>query len=100
MPRPSNLSKPQQKKLRALAHELSPLVTIGKDGISEGVLLATREALDDHELIKVKVLEGSAMNRKLVGPNLAEQLDVHHIATIGRIVVLYSRHPTEPRIPI
>lgn len=100
MPRPATLTKAQQKKLKALAHDLSPLVMIGREGATDGVISATKTALEDHELIKVRVLESSALDRKALGPELASRVDAHHIVTIGRMVVLYTRHPTHPQIPI
>ncbi len=100
MPKPATLTKTQQKKLKALAHDLSPLVMIGREGVSDGVIAAAKVALEDHELIKVRVLESSALDRKGVGDELAQRLDAHHVATIGRMVILYSRHPTHPTIPI
>jgi RNA-binding protein len=45
----------QRKYLRGVAHSYKPLVQIGKEGLSEGVLGAIDDALEAHELIKVKI---------------------------------------------
>ena len=44
----------QKKYLRGLAHGLKPVVQIGKEGITEGVIRAVDEGLFRHELIKIK----------------------------------------------
>ena len=44
----------QKKHLRGLAHGLKPIVQIGKEGITEGVIRAVDEGLLQHELIKIK----------------------------------------------
>lgn len=48
------------------------MVQIGKDGITDGLVAATKEALLAHELIKVKVLTEAPIDRKLAGPELAK----------------------------
>lgn len=88
------------KKLRGFAHDLTPTVIIGREGLSSGIVGAVRAAIDDHELIKVRVLENSGLDRKEVGAKLAREADVHHVVTIGRMIVLYSRHPEHPTVPI
>ncbi len=49
------LNGKQRRKLRALGHHLQPVVMVGQDGASEGVVAATARALLDHELVKVKL---------------------------------------------
>ncbi len=49
------LTPKQRSFLRSKAHHLDPVVMIGKEGVSEAVLKATDKALEDHELIKMKV---------------------------------------------
>ncbi len=43
-----------RKYLRGLAHNLKPVVHIGKAGLAPSVLTAIDEALDHHELIKIR----------------------------------------------
>ena len=44
----------QKKHLKGLAHSLKPVVQIGKEGVTEGVIRAVDEGLFQHELIKIK----------------------------------------------
>jgi len=48
------LSNKQIKQYRTIGHHLSPIVTI-VSGLSDNINSEINRALDDHELIKVKV---------------------------------------------
>ena len=49
------LSTALKKQYRTIGHNLNPIVTIAGNGLSEPVLAELDRALDDHELIKVKL---------------------------------------------
>ena len=49
------LSSAQKKDLKRIGHHLKPIVIISEQGISEGVLAELDRALNDHELIKIRV---------------------------------------------
>jgi RNA-binding protein len=84
--------------LRGLGHHLDPIVQIGKDGITAGVVEATRAALLAHELVKVKVLAEAPIERKQAGEALAAEAGAALAQTLGRTVLLYKRHPNKPKI--
>jgi RNA-binding protein len=92
------LSGKATRYLRGLGHHLEPIVQIGKEGITEGVVAATRTALLAHELVKVKVLPESPVDRKLAGEELAERAGAALAQTLGRTLLLYKRHPHKPKI--
>ena len=58
-----NLSTKQKQHLKGLAHPLKPVVLLGSNGLTEGVLAEIEQALEHHELIKVKSYR--ARNRRL-----------------------------------
>ena len=47
-----NLSTKQKQHLKGLAHPLKPVVMLGNNGLTEGVLAEIEQALGHHELIK------------------------------------------------
>lgn len=94
----TTLNSKQRKTLRGLAHHLEPSVQIGKDGITDGVLGAAERALLDHELIKVKVLEAAPLSRSEAGEALSTKLKAQLVGEIGRIAILYKRHPKKPKL--
>src|SRR5690625_7634577 len=49
------LSTERKKQLRTIGHKLNPIVTIADRGLTDSVLAELNRALDDHELIKVKL---------------------------------------------
>lgn len=98
--RPAEITSRQRRQLRALAHHLEPVVQVGTRGITDELVGAVDAALEDHELVKVRVSENAPIDRKEVGPALAERTESHDVGCIGRIVILYRRHPTEPRVPL
>ena len=49
------LTNKQKQYLKGLAHSLKPVVQLGGNGLTEGVLAEIDNALSHHELIKVKV---------------------------------------------
>ena len=93
------LTGKQARYLRGLAHHLKPVVLVGDSGVTAQVVEATREALEHHELIKVKV--NSANGRDDVA-EAAERLVVATGAVlaqvIGKTVVLYKAREKEPEI--
>ena len=95
-----SLSGKAARHLRALGHDLSPVVSIGKDGITDGVVEATRAALLTHELIKVRVQTEAPMDRKEAASDLAVKTSSSLAQVLGRTFLLYKRHPKKPKIEL
>lgn len=84
----------QAKHLRALAHHLKPVVLVGQKGIRPSLLGSIQEALDAHELIKIKFLDFK--DRRLKAECLAEierRTDCCRAGLIGHTAILYRPHP-------
>jgi RNA-binding protein len=94
------LTGKQRRHLRALAHDLKPLVQVGKDGIDEGVVQAIDRALADHELIKVKVADVAGLDRHEAAESLAAQTHSEVAQVLGHTVVLYRPDPEDPQIKL
>jgi RNA-binding protein len=95
-----SLTGKQRRFLRAEAHGLEPVVMVGKEGLSDTVVSATRAALLAHELIKVRVLDNAPMERQDVADALPELVSGQLAGLIGRILILYKRHPQKPQIKL
>ena len=94
------LSGKQRRHLRALAHDLRPIVQVGKGGIDDGLIAAVDQALEDHELIKVKVGEAAGLDRHDVAGDLAAKTKSEVAQVLGNIVLLYRAHPEHPEIEL
>jgi RNA-binding protein len=94
------LSGKANRYLRSLGHSLDPVVQIGKEGVSDGLVAATARALLDHELIKVRVLGEAPDDRHDSLAALAKRTGSELVQVIGRTGLLYRRHPEKPRIQL
>ena len=96
------LSARARAHLKSLAHGLAPLVQVGGDGLTPAVARAASIALEDHELIKVKLGQAFEGEREAAALDLAGQTSAQVVQVIGRVVVLYRRRskddPKRPRI--
>jgi len=89
---PARLTGTQRKYLRGLAHSLAPVVHVGKGGVNDAVVAATRRALDDHELIKVKIA-ALRDDRERMAAEIERGCDAQLAGTIGTIAILYRANP-------
>ncbi len=85
------MTSAQRKQLRALAHHLDPVVMIGKQGLTDAVTAATEQALDAHELIKVRFQEHKD-EKGAITEQLAEATGSECAGIIGHIAILYRQH--------
>lgn len=86
-----SLSSEQRRQFRALAHDLKPVVIVGDKGLSDGLKAELERALDDHELIKVKIASPDREDRRLIADALCEETGAELVQTIGKIAVLLRR---------
>lgn len=85
------LSKKQKQFLKGLAHPLKPVVLLGQNSLTEGVLAEIDNALNYHELIKVKVATEDREMKQLIIDAIVRETETQAIAKIGHIVVLYRQ---------
>ena len=83
------LTGKQNRYLRGLGHGLQPYVMIGKQHLSEEVVRAADEALEKHELIKVRIQEGCLEDRKAVAAGLAAETGSAVVQILGNTFLLY-----------
>lgn len=83
------LSTKQKQFLKGLAHHLSPVVMLGGNGLTEGVLAEIDNALNHHELIKVKIAGSDRETKQLIIDAIVRETQSSNIQTIGHILVLY-----------
>ncbi|MCC7123112.1 MAG: ribosome assembly RNA-binding protein YhbY [Gammaproteobacteria bacterium] len=88
------MSPAAKRELKARAHALKPVVLVGQRGVTPALLASVDEALNAHELIKVRLAAGERTERVLEADRMASALDADVVASIGRVVVLYRPRPT------
>lgn len=93
------LSTKQKQFLKALAHHLNPVVMLGNNGLTEGVLAEIDQSLERHELIKVKISGADRETKQLIIDAIVRETKACAVQTIGHILVLY-RPAQEPQIQL
>ncbi len=86
----------QKKKLKALAHDLRPVIQVGKKGLTDELISAADRALLDHELIKMKFVGFKEEKRDIIGA-VSESTGSAVVGIIGHVAVLYRPHPDEEK---
>lgn len=80
------------RKLRAMAHNLNPVVMIGQAGLTAAVLAEIEGALNAHELIKVKI-RAEKEERLQISQQICKDSGAELIQNIGQIAVIYRKNP-------
>ena len=83
----------QAKYLRGLAHKLKPVVFIGQKGLTPTVIQSTEEALNRHELIKIKVRVDKGAEAEAIGEDLARRVPCHLVKRIGKVLIVFAPSP-------
>ena len=84
----SELTGADRRHLRGLAHALKPVVRVGDAGLTERVVAAVETALDDHELIKVKIA-ADRDERREIADAMAERTGGDLAGMVGQVAILY-----------
>lgn len=82
----------QRKKLKALAHDLHPVIQVGKKGLTEELFSATDKALLDHELIKIKFVGFKEEKHEIID-DLSEKTKCIVVAVIGHTAIFFRPNP-------
>jgi RNA-binding protein len=95
-----NLTGKQKRFLRGLGNQLKATIFIGREGISNGVITSIEQTLAANELVKIKLLEGFAGDRHAAAEELAAKTNAELVQVLGKTVLLYRRHISEPKISL
>jgi RNA-binding protein len=76
-----------RKTYRAIGHKLHPVVTVKE--LSDGVCKELQRALDDHELIKIKVLAADRDEKKELIEALCQRLGAELIQVAGHVALIF-----------
>jgi len=93
------LTGKQKNYLRGVAHNLNPVVMIGGKGLTEAVLNEIELALDQHELIKIKLPSNGKAEKVALLAQITGQSESEPVQLIGRVGVIY-RAGKEPKMAL
>ena len=83
------LTPRQRAALKARAHALEPVVTVGQAGASAAVLAEVERALTAHGLIKVKLAGADRESRDTLATILCDRTGAEAVQQVGRVLVLW-----------
>ena len=88
------ISNQQKKHFRAIGHNLRPVVTISHKGLTDNLGHEIDRALNDHELIKIKINTPKREVRKEITIQICQQHNAECIQSIGYIALVYRPSKT------
>jgi RNA-binding protein len=90
------LTNKQKQYLKGLAHPLKPIIQLGGNGLTEGVIAEIENALAHHELIKVKVPSDDRDEKALIMDAIVGETKSTKVQSIGHVLVIYkpSKEPS------
>ena len=83
------MTSKQRAFLRGAAMNMAPLASIGKAGVTDGVIAEIDNLLENRELVKVSLLKNSDLDVKEVGNYVAKALRATLVQTVGSKLTLY-----------
>ena len=100
VPQQMPLTSSQKRYLRGLAHTLKPVIMVGNKGVSDALLAEFSIALDDHELIKVKLAGDDREERAAQIGKLGEAGHAELVQTIGKVACFYRRNADKAKLAL
>ncbi len=95
-----DLTNPQKRHLKALAHPRKPVVIVGDSGITPAIIREIALALDHHELIKIRVNADDREAREIMILDLCKETGATLVQRVGHIATLFRRNHDAPRIEL
>ena len=84
-----DLTSAYKQQLKAIGHKLKAIITVADKGLSENIEKEIERALEDHELIKIRVVIDDRKLRRELADSIATQHKAQIVQSIGNIVLLF-----------
>lgn len=90
----------QRAYLRSLAANTDTYFQVGKGGVSGTMTASISDALEAHELVKIKMLETCMDEKDAVAQAIADATDSEVVCIIGNRIVLYRESEKHKKIDL
>lgn len=94
----SKLDNKQIKAFRTIGHQLHPIVTIS-NGLSDNIHTEINRALDDHELIKLRINAAERSDKKALISTICRDHKAVLVQQIGNVALIF-RAAREPNLKL
>jgi RNA-binding protein len=84
------LTSAQRKYLRAKAHHLDPVVMVGKKGLTDELIGALDQALESHELVKLRFQDCKDEKEALL-EDIMQRTGCAMAGLIGHVAILFRQ---------
>ena len=85
------LTQEQKKQYKSIGHHLKPVLIVADNGLTEGVLAEFERALNDHELIKIKLAVTEREDRRALIDELCASSKAELVQVIGKMALIYRK---------
>ena len=85
----------ERQVLKAKAHALQPVVSIGGKGLTPAVIAEIDFALKAHELLKIRAAAMDRHERAEAFPAICARTGAEPIQHVGKVFVIYRKKPVE-----
>ncbi len=85
------LSTDQKKSLRSIGHKLNPIITVASKGITDNINDEIERALNDHELIKIKLICDDREDKPGLTQTICNEHGAQLVQTIGHVILIYRK---------
>jgi len=86
------LTPKTRQQLKAKAHKLKPIILIGNNGLTAAVNKEIDRALQDHELIKIRIQTNDRDFRRALFTQITQENQAELVQIIGNIGVVYRKN--------
>lgn len=94
------MTSKQRAYLRGLANKIDAIFQVGKNGISDNLMMQVNDALEARELIKLNVLETSPEDIQEIADTLSEATNSILVQTVGNKITLYRARKKNSKIQL
>lgn len=84
------LNTKQRNYLKSLSHHIKPKINIGKDGLTDGVILSINEYIEKKELIKIKFSQNKE-NKIDISSLICDKANCEQVSIIGNNLIIYKK---------
>ena len=95
------MTSKQRAYLKGLAMNLTPVLQLGKSGVTPENTASVEEALEARELIKINVLQNCLEDPREMAQTLSERTHSAVVQVIGKKIILYRpKEKGKPKIEL
>lgn len=84
------LSGKQKRFLRKQAHNIKPILQVGKGGVNANLIKQAEDALEARELIKISILQNNSDDKNATAEAIASGAGAEIVQIIGSTIILYK----------